>query len=248
MNVDLHTHTYPASDCSHISYRDYIAWCVDNAVEAVALTNHGDISDNVRLGPALAAEGVLLIDGVEISTLFGDFVIFSPDRDYLETLRSIQDAPRAGTVPEDAAVVWVHPGAGGGRSGSAYYPGIEQMVAGAVDAVEVFNGSWLDERYVRIAEELAAGLGVTRTGGSDAHDPARAHGLLHGAAGPRPLHRRRGRRPSAGARDPAPAPRARAVADGSDSSRRHAHVDARGTDTAARELRGHHSRRRRSRA
>ena len=129
MYVDLHTHTYPASDCSRISYRDYIAWCVDNSIEAVALTNHGDISDNLRLGPALAAEGVLLIDGIEISTLFGDFVIFSSDLDYLETLRSVQDAPRPGAVPDHAAVVWVHPGAGGGRSGSAYYPGIERMVA-----------------------------------------------------------------------------------------------------------------------
>ncbi len=172
MNVDLHTHTYPASDCSRISYRDYIAWCVDNAVEAVALTNHGDISDNLRLGPALAAEGVLLIDGVEISTLFGDFVVFSADMDYLETLRSIQDAPRPESIPDDAAVVWVHPGAGGGRSGSAYYPGIENMVAGAVDAVEVFNGSWLEERYVAVAEQIADALGVARTGGSDAHDPA----------------------------------------------------------------------------
>jgi predicted metal-dependent phosphoesterase TrpH len=172
MNVDLHTHTYPASDCSRITYRDYIAWCVDNAVEAVALTNHGDISDNLRLGPALAAEGVLLIDGVEISTLFGDFVVFSPDADYLGTLRGVQDAPRPESIPDDAAVVWVHPGAGGGLSGSAYYPGIESMVAGAVDAVEVYNGSWLDERYVDIAEELATSLGVARTGGSDAHDPA----------------------------------------------------------------------------
>jgi len=172
MNVDLHTHTYPASDCSRISYRDYIAWCVDNAIEVVALTNHGDVSDNLRLGPALAAEGVLLIDGIEISTLFGDFVIFSSDLDYLATLRAVQDAPRADTVPEDAAVVWVHPGAGGGRSGSAYYPGIENMVAGVVDAVEVFNGSWLGDRYVRIAEQIAADLGTARTGGSDAHDPA----------------------------------------------------------------------------
>ncbi len=172
MNVDLHTHTYPASDCSRISYRDYIAWCVENAVEAVALTNHGDVSDNLRLRPALAAEGVLLIDGVEISTLFGDFVVFSPDLDYLETLRAVQDAPRPETIPDHAAVVWVHPGAGGGRSGSAYYPGIENMVAGAVDAVEVFNGSWLDERYVTIAEQLAGTLGVARTGGSDAHAPA----------------------------------------------------------------------------
>ncbi len=172
MNVDLHTHTYPASDCSRISYRDYIAWCVDHAVEAVALTNHGDISDNRKLGPALAAEGVLLIDGVEISTLFGDFVIFSTDLDYLETLRAVQDAPRPGTVPADAAVVWVHPGAGGGRSGSAYYPGIENMVAGVVDGVEVFNGQWPGERYVGIAEQIADSLGAARTGGSDAHQPA----------------------------------------------------------------------------
>ncbi len=172
MNVDLHTHTYPASDCSRITYRDYIAWCVTNQVEAVALTNHGDVGDNLKLGPALAAEGVLLIDGVEISTLFGDFIIFSPDLDLLATFRDVQDVPRDGDLPEDAVVVWVHPGAGGGRSGSAYYPGIERMVAGIVDAVEVYNGSWLAERYVSTAERLAAQLGVPRTGGSDAHDAA----------------------------------------------------------------------------
>ena len=248
MNVDLHTHTYPASDCSRISYRDYIAWCVDNAVEAVALTNHGDISDNLRLGPALAAEGVLLIDGVEISTLFGDFVIFSPDLDYLETLRAVQDAPRADTVPEDAAVVWVHPGAGGGRSGSAYYPGIEHMVAGVVDAVEVFNGSWLGDRYVRIAEQIA---GRPRRGAHRRQRrprPGGPHGLLHGAARPGRLHGRRGRtRSGSGRDDPAPAPRARAAAQALRTLLGGRHVDARGADPAARELRRHQPRRRRPR-
>jgi predicted metal-dependent phosphoesterase TrpH len=169
MNVDLHTHTYPASDCSHITLREYVAWCVAQSVEAVALTNHGDISDNLKLAPALAAEGVLLVHGIEISTLFGDFVVFSPDTDYLSTLAAVQDAPRAGEVPDDAAVVWVHPAAGGGRSGSAYYPGLERMVAGVIDAVEVYNGSWLEERYVTTAEQIAAQLGAARTGGSDAH-------------------------------------------------------------------------------
>jgi hypothetical protein len=170
MNVDLHTHTYPASDCSHITLREYVAWCVAQSVEAVALTNHGDISDNLKLAPALAAEGVLLVHGIEISTLFGDFVVFSPDTDYLSTLAAVQDAPRAGEVPDDAAVVWVHPAAGGGRSGSAYYPGLERMVAGVIDAVEVYNGSWLGERYVTTAEQIAAQLGAARTGGSDAHE------------------------------------------------------------------------------
>jgi predicted metal-dependent phosphoesterase TrpH len=172
MNVDLHTHTYPASDCSHISFRDYIAWCADHAVEAVALTNHGDVSDNRLLEGALAAEGVVLVHGVEISTMFGDFVVFSPDLDYLATFRDVQEFVREGEVPDDAAVVWVHPAAGGGRSGSAYFPGIERMVAGSVDGVEVYNGSWLDEKYVHGAEEIAAHLGLARTAGSDAHDVA----------------------------------------------------------------------------
>jgi hypothetical protein len=169
VNVDLHTHTYPASDCSAISYRDYIAWCVRHQVEAVALTNHGDMSDSRKLEGVLAAEGVLLIHGVEISTLFGDFVVFSPDLDYLDTFEDLQDAPREGQLPSHAALVWVHPTAGGGRSGSAYYPGLERLVAGAVDAVEVYNGNYLVEKFVQPAEAIAAQLGAARTGGSDAH-------------------------------------------------------------------------------
>jgi len=169
MNVDLHTHTYPASDCSHISFRDYIAWCRQHAVEAIALTNHGDMDDNRKLEGALAAEGVLLLHGVEISTMFGDFVVFSPDLDYLSCFRDVQEFLHPDEVPDHAAVVWVHPGAGGGRSGAAYYPGVERMVAGAVHAVEVYNGGWPGDRYVATAEDIAANLGLARTGGSDAH-------------------------------------------------------------------------------
>ena len=169
MNVDLHTHTFPASDCSAIGHRDYIAWCEQYGVEAIALTNHGDIEDNRVLESALAAEGVLLLHGVEISTMFGDFVVFSPDLDYLSRFRDVQEFVRTAEVPDHAAVVWVHPGAGGGRSGAMYYPGIELMVAGVVDAVEVYNGGWLGDRYVAAAEEIAAQLGVARTAGSDAH-------------------------------------------------------------------------------
>ena len=68
MNVDLHTHTYPASDCSRISYRDYIAWCVDNHVEAIALTNHGDVSDNLRLG--FAVPMVLVLGIIPLASQF----------------------------------------------------------------------------------------------------------------------------------------------------------------------------------
>jgi PHP-associated len=173
MNVDLHSHTYPASTCSHISHRDYVAWCVDHDIEGVALTNHGDVSDNRKLGPALAAEGVLLIHGVEISTPVGDYVVFSPDLDYLASFLDVQDAPRKGELPDHAALVWVHPVAGGGRSGSTYQRWLAQLVGGIVDAVEVYNGNWLGERYVAGAEDVAAQLAVARTAGSDAHQVQR---------------------------------------------------------------------------
>jgi predicted metal-dependent phosphoesterase TrpH len=169
MNVDLHTHTHPASSCSHISVLDYIARCVEIGVEAIAVTNHGDVSDNARIEEALAQKGIVAVHGVEISTLFGDFVIYSPDLEYLATFKDVQDVPSPGSIHEDAAVVWVHPAAGGGRSASAYYPSLEQLVAPIVDAVELFNGNWLGESYIETARRIATAIDVPCTGGSDAH-------------------------------------------------------------------------------
>lgn len=171
VRIDLHTHTYPASSCSVTTFQDYIARCRELGLEAIALTNHGDIDDNRRLEAPLADMGVLLVHGVEISTMFGDYVIFSPDLDYLSGLRDVQDLPRPQEIPPHAAVVWVHPAAGGGRSGAAYYRSLEQTVAPVVDAVELYNGTWLDRRYVDEARRIADELGVPTTGGSDAHRP-----------------------------------------------------------------------------
>ena len=47
-----------------------------------------------------------------------------------------------------------------------------------VDAVEVVNGSYMDEEENRFAQEVAAHLGLPGTGGSDAHSH---HGIARGA-------------------------------------------------------------------
>jgi hypothetical protein len=141
MLVDLHVHTYPASDCSQIVYRDLIAYCAINRVAAIAVTNHGNVEDNRRLEEPLAEIGTVLVHGVEISTLFGDFVVFSPDLDWLASFHDVQAVPKPSQIPDGAAVVWVHPAAGGGRSGSSYYSGLAEQVAGFVNAVEVYNGT-----------------------------------------------------------------------------------------------------------
>jgi len=169
MIVDLHVHTYPASTCSTIAYRDLVSHCKDQRLRAVALTNHGDVGDNRRLEGPLAEIGVVLVHGVEISTLYGDFAIFSPDLDFLDGFSDVQAAPKQGEVPADAAVVWVHPAAGGGRSGSTYYSGLADVVVPIVDAIEVWNGNWSGRRYVETAEQIAREHGLPATGGSDAH-------------------------------------------------------------------------------
>jgi predicted metal-dependent phosphoesterase TrpH len=171
MDVDLHTHTYPASTCSEISHPDYVAACRSAGVRAIALTNHGRIDDNRELEPVLRHEGVILLHGVEVSTPCGDFVIYSPDLEYLATFRDVQDLPDWTGIPDHAAVVWVHPTVGGGRSRARYSPAVEAIVAPLVDAIEVYNGSWLQDEYVRGAERIATTLGLPRTGGSDAHTP-----------------------------------------------------------------------------
>jgi predicted metal-dependent phosphoesterase TrpH len=169
MRVDLHVHTYPASSCSAIAYRDLIACCREQGLGAIALTNHGDVGDNRRLEGPLAEIGTVLVHGVEISTLCGDFIVYSPDLDYLAGFKDIQALPQAGTIADHAAIVWVHPAAGGGRSGSIYFSGLAEQVAPLIDAVEVWNGNWTDARYVDEAKRLARTLGLPATGGSDAH-------------------------------------------------------------------------------
>ena len=173
MIVDLHVHTYPASTCSTIAYQEFVDHCRVRELRAIALTNHGDVTDNRRLERPLAEIGVVLVHGVEISTLYGDFVVFSPDLNYLEGFSDVQAVPRPGEVPPDAAVVWVHPAAGGGRSGSTFYSGLADLVAPTIDAVEVWNGNWSGRRYVETAERIADELGLPATGGSDAHQADR---------------------------------------------------------------------------
>ncbi len=169
MRVDLHVHTYPASSCSTIAYRDLIACCREQHIAAIALTNHGDVSDNRRLEGPLADIGTILVHGVEISTLWGDFIVYSPDLDYLASFSDIQAVPQAGTIADDAAIVWVHPAAGGGLSRSTYYSALAHQVAPLIDAVEVWNGNWTGTSYVETAERLARTLGLPETAGSDAH-------------------------------------------------------------------------------
>lgn len=172
MLVDLHSHTMPASRCSEITHQEYVDTCRAAGLTMIALTNHGDVTDNEPVERALAPYGITLIHGVEISTMFGDMLIFSPDLEYLGGFEPVQAPPRAVEIPDHAAVVWAHPAGGGGMSGAVYIPGMERHVAPIVHAIEVYNGNWPSDEAVATAQRIAAELGLPSIGGSDAHRAA----------------------------------------------------------------------------
>lgn len=170
MRVDLHTHTTPASSCSQIDHESFVNGCRAAGLTAVAITNHGDTTDNLALEPVLRRDGITLVHGVEISTLYGDFIIYSPDLDYLGHFDDVQAVPKRRDIPDTAALVWVHPAAGGGRSGSSYFTGLATTVGPLIDGVEVYNGNWSADRYVQTARAIADDYAIAATGGSDAHE------------------------------------------------------------------------------
>ena len=84
MRVDLHVHTYPASSCSSIAYRDFIAYCRKQRLGADRPHQPRRRRATTAASKARSPRSArVLVHGVEISTLCGDFIVYSPDLDYL---------------------------------------------------------------------------------------------------------------------------------------------------------------------
>lgn len=131
------------------------------------LTNHGDMADFDELSRR-APRGMKLIPGVEISSIDGDFLIFSSDNEFLHGLKPAQPLPGLSDRPDDTAVVWAHPFAGvagGKRMGEDYLAGVAERV----DGIEVYNGNWPDEEASSLARRVASRYGLAELGGSDSH-------------------------------------------------------------------------------
>lgn len=180
MRLDTHVHTSPGSRCSVLSIGEYLREAGAKGLQAICVTNHGDMSDYDRLA-AVGPAGVLVIPGVEISSELGDFLVYSADLMFLRGLTPLMQLPDRMSRPKATAVVWAHPfaGIGGGRAPAEF---IEQ-VARQVDGIEVFNGNWPDQEASSRAREAAARYRLAEMGGSDTHRPGqllRCYTILNG--------------------------------------------------------------------
>jgi len=170
--IDLHVHTHPASPCSSAPIHEVIEEAKNIGLGGICLTDHNYVWDAGVVEDLRQRHGLLIFRGNEITTDQGDMVVFGLERD-VQGIIKLEDLSRE--VQEAGGfIIAVHPFRGFltfglGDLGLTPQKAMERPLFKHVDALEVLNGK-VTERENGFAGEVAAGLGLPVTGGSDAHE------------------------------------------------------------------------------
>jgi len=170
--VDLHIHTFPASQCSSSSADDMLQEAGRIGLDAVCITDHNYVWKPADIEALSEKHGILVFNGNEITTDQGDMLVFGMHRD-VQGIIKLQDLKQM--VDEDEGfVIAAHPFRGflifnTSEIGLTVEKAMQRPALKQVHALEVLNGK-VTERENVFAGKVAAGLGMPATGGSDAHD------------------------------------------------------------------------------
>jgi predicted metal-dependent phosphoesterase TrpH len=169
--IDLHVHSAPASPCSSITVEGLIAEARRLGLDGICLTDHNHRWEARVLEDLRQRHGYLVLGGSEITTDQGDILVFGLNEDVRGMIRL--EALRERVLKAGGFMIAAHPFRGFLTFGIGYL-GLTPEKAGerplfqAVDALEVLN-SRVSEKENRFAAQVAEGLHLTVTGGSDAH-------------------------------------------------------------------------------
>lgn len=176
MQVDLHVHS-DVSPCSRYDRRDLLEDLISMKIKIATVTDHGSVECCRWLAERTAADKILF--GVEVSSHEGDFLVFSADPLYFDTVGLYVKSVSNITRDNRTAVVWAHPrvGAPNGWKAPSYSNPQTRHVLDHIDAIEQFNGNMLalaaqgllSADYEDSIADMAQRSGIALTGGSDAH-------------------------------------------------------------------------------
>lgn len=159
--VDLHLHTRFSFDASIGPKFLADALHQHPVVKAVAVTDHNTLEGYFHVRRFAAAyEDVVIVPGVEVSTVRGDVIVLGVEEKpaYWSSLESVVDFARA----RGGVIIVPHPYRGGGIGDSA------KRIPSDIAAVEVANPDASVEEN-KMAEDLARTQNMPGVGGSDAH-------------------------------------------------------------------------------
>jgi hypothetical protein len=159
--VDVHLHTRFSFDASIGPKFLADALHQHPVVKGVAVTDHNTLEGFFHVRRFAAAyEDVVIIPGVEVSTVRGDVIVLGVEEKpaHWSSLESVVDFARA----RSGVIVIPHPFRGGGIGDAA------KKIPSDIAAVEVANPDASDDENKK-AEMLAKSTNMSGVGGSDAH-------------------------------------------------------------------------------
>ncbi|MBW2706342.1 MAG: PHP domain-containing protein [Deltaproteobacteria bacterium] len=172
--VDLHIHTFPASQCSSSSVDEMLQEARRLGLDAVCVTDHNYVWKTADIHTLSEKHGILVFNGNEITTDQGDMLVFGMHKDVqgiikLKELKQLVD-------DANGFIIAAHPFRGflifnTNEIGLTVEKAMQRPALKQVNALEVLNGK-VTERENIFAGKVASGLGIPATGGSDAHDVA----------------------------------------------------------------------------
>ena len=171
MVIDLHVHSLPASPCSSISVEQLIEQAKEIGLDGICLTDHNYLWAPYQVENLRQKHGFLILRGNEITTEQGDILVFGLEEEVKGVIKL--EALREKVLRAGGFMIVAHPFRGFLTFGVGYL-GLTKEKAMArpvfkwVDAVEVLNSKVSAEEN-SFAAQVAAGLGLPVTGGSDTH-------------------------------------------------------------------------------
>jgi predicted metal-dependent phosphoesterase TrpH len=169
--IDLHVHTYPASPCSVARVDDVILEAKRIGLRGVCLTDHNYLWDKAAVDELSHKHDFLVLRGNEITTDQGDMLVFGLETPIQGIIKL--DELRSVVSEVEGFIIAAHPFRGfllfgSGQLGLTPEKAMERPLFKKVDSLEVLN-SKVTEKENRFAAEVAKGIGLAGTGGSDAH-------------------------------------------------------------------------------
>jgi predicted metal-dependent phosphoesterase TrpH len=169
--IDLHLHTYPASPCASDPVEAMIAEAQRIGLDGICLTDHNFVWPPEKVEALRQKHGFLILAANEIITDQGDMLVFGLQKDIrgvipLAELRQAVDRAQG-------FIVAAHPFRGfltfgAGEIGLTVEKAMARPCFQLVNGVEALNGK-VTAAENNLAAEVAQGLHLPATGGSDAH-------------------------------------------------------------------------------
>jgi predicted metal-dependent phosphoesterase TrpH len=170
--IDLHVHTYPASPCSSATEGELIEEAKRIGLDAICFTDHNFVWDPERITALQKKHQFLILRGNEITTDQGDMLVFGLDED-IRGIISIESLNQK-VIAANGFMIAAHPFRGfltfdAAHLGMTPQKAMQSPLFKQVDALEVFNGK-VTPKENQFAHQVAEGLNMQTTGGSDAHE------------------------------------------------------------------------------